>query len=195
MMRNHIMVAVLVSLFVLATGGCGSPGASTTTTRPQSLEGDEKMAFQLTSSAFEPEGSIPAKYTCQGEDTSPSLQCSGPPVETASFALIMDDPDAPMGTWVHWVLYNLPGDVHELSESLAPDANLPDGSRQDNHSWGRTGYGGPCPPSGTHRYFFKLYALDALLHPVDGATKEQLLEAMEGHILAQTELMGRYRKG
>lgn len=172
-----------------------SPPTPSPTSSPQPVKGDEEMAFQLTSSAFQPEGSIPAKYTCQGEDTSPPLRWSDPPVETASFALIVDDPDAPMGTWVHCVLYNLPGDVRELAESTLSDANLPDGSRQGNNSWGRTGYGGPCPPSGTHRYFFKLYALDAELDLVEGATKEQLLQAMEGHILAQTELMGLYSKG
>ncbi len=152
------------------------------------------MAFELTSSAFQPQAPIPPKYTCQGEDVSPPLRWSDPPREAQSFALIMDDPDAPMGTWIHWVLYNLPADAHELPESVPPNADLPDSSRHGKNSWEHTGYGGPCPPSGTHRYFFKLYALDAMLDLAGGATKEQLLQAMEGHILAQTELMGRYSK-
>lgn len=106
----------------------------------------------------------------------------------------MDDPDAPVGTWVHWVLFNLPADSRTLSETVAPNAELADGSQQGKNSWGRLGYGGPCPPRGTHRYFFKLYALDALLNLSSGADKGQLLQAMEGHILAQTELMGTYTR-
>jgi len=152
------------------------------------------MAFELTSSAFQPQAPIPLKYTCQGEDVSPPLRWSDPPREAQSFALIMDDPDAPMGTWVHWVLYNLPADARELPESVPPNADLPDSIRHGKNSWEHTGYGGPCPPSGTHRYFFKLYALDAMLDLAGGATTEQLLQATEGHALAQTELMGRYSK-
>jgi len=152
------------------------------------------MAFELTSSAVAHEEPIPQKYTCDGEDMSPPLEWSDPPEGTQSLALIADDPDAPVGTWVHWVLYNLPAETRALSEAVPSDADLPDGSSNGKNGWRRLGYGGPCPPSGTHRYFFKLYALDTTLDLAAGASKEQLLRAMEGHILAQTELMGTYTR-
>jgi len=152
------------------------------------------MPFALTSTAFAPGEPIPQKYTCDGEDISPPLQWSDPPQGTQSFALICDDPDAPVGTWVHWVLYNLPAETRALPEAIPPDAELPDGSRHGRNSWRRLDYGGPCPPSGTHRYFFKLYALDTMLDLKAGAGKKQLLRAMEGHILAQTEVMGVYSR-
>ena len=152
------------------------------------------MAFELTSSAFSEGEHIPQKYSCDGEDISPALEWSDPPEGTQSFALIADDPDAPVGTWVHWVLYNLPAETLVLPEAMPGDSELADGSRHGHNSWGRPGYGGPCPPGGTHRYFFKLYALDTVLDLAAGADKEQLLKAMEGHILAQTETMGRYSR-
>ena len=152
------------------------------------------MAFELTSTAFGQGEPIPRRYTCDGEDISPPLQWSDPPQGTQSFALIADDPDAPMGTWVHWVLYNIPAQARGLPEAVSSDAELPDGSRHGQNSWRRLGYGGPCPPSGTHRYFFKLYALDAQLDLAAGANKKQLLRAMEGHVLAQAELMGTYTR-
>jgi len=152
------------------------------------------MPFEVTSSAFAPGEAIPRKYTCDGEDISPPLAWSNPPQDTQSFALIADDPDAPMGTWVHWVLYNLPAEARSLPQAISPEAELPDGSRHGNNSRPRLGYAGPCPPSGTHRYFFKLYALDTVLDLTAGASKEQLLQAVEGHILAQAELMGSYTR-
>jgi Raf kinase inhibitor-like YbhB/YbcL family protein len=152
------------------------------------------MPLELTSTGFAHEESIPSKYTCDGEDVSPSLQWGEPPPGTQSFALIMDDPDAPAGTWVHWVLYGLPAQARTLPEGVVPAAELADGSRHGKNSWGRSGYGGPCPPSGTHRYFFKLYALDTGLDLDSGASEEQLLQAMEGHIVAQAELMGTYSR-
>jgi len=152
------------------------------------------MPFELTSTAFASGELIPRKYTCDGEDISPPLQWNNPPRDTQSFALIADDPDAPRGTWVHWVLYNLPAETRALPEAVSPDAELPDGSRHGKNSWRRLGYGGPCPPSGTHRYFFKLYALDTMLNLAAGANKKQLLRAMEGHILAQAEVMGLYTR-
>ena len=145
------------------------------------------MAFALSSSAFAQGKPIPAKYTCDGPDISPPLAWSDAPRGTQSFALIMDDPDAPAGTWVHWVLFNLPAQTHQLAEKAAQGV-------QGCNSWGRLGYGGPCPPSGTHRYFFRLYALDTLLQLPAGATKEQVLRAMQGHVLAQAELMGVYAR-
>lgn len=148
------------------------------------------MAFELTSAAFAAGERIPAKYSCDGEDISPPLQWSDPPEGTQSFALIADDPDAPVGTWVHWVLFNLPAETRQLPER----AGAPGGSRDGKNSWGRPGYGGPCPPGGTHRYFFKLYALDTMLDLAAGASKDQLLKAAKGHILAQTEVMGTYSR-
>jgi Raf kinase inhibitor-like YbhB/YbcL family protein len=153
------------------------------------------MPFELTSIAFAPGQPIPQKYTCDGQDISPPLQWSDPPQGTQSLALICDDPDAPVGTWVHWVLYNLPAEARALPEAVPPDAELSDGSRQGKNGWGNLGYGGPCPPGGsTHRYFFKLYALDTVLDLEAGASKKQVLQAMEGHILAQTEVMGVYSR-
>ena len=152
------------------------------------------MPFEITSTAFAPGEPIPRKYTCDGEDISPPLQWSDPPQDTQSFALIADDPDAPIGTWVHWVIYNQPAEARALPQAIPPDADLADGSRHGKNSWGKLGYGGPCPPGGTHRYFFKLYALDTVLDLIAGASKEQLLKAMEGHILAQTEVMGVYTR-
>ena len=152
------------------------------------------MAFELTSTAFAPGEPIPPKYTCDGQDISPPLQWSDPPQGTQNLALICDDPDAPVGTWVHWVLYNLPAQARSLPEAVPSQAELSDGSRHGKNGWGRLDYGGPCPPSGTHRYFFKLYALDTVLDLEAGADKKQVLQAMEGHILAQAELMGVYSR-
>ncbi|MBL7065622.1 MAG: YbhB/YbcL family Raf kinase inhibitor-like protein [Anaerolineae bacterium] len=152
------------------------------------------MSFELTSPAFAHGEPIPHQYTCDGEDISPPLRWSDPPQGAQSLALIADDPDAPVGTWVHWVLYNLPAETRGLPEDVPPDADLPDGSRHGRNSWRRLGYGGPCPPGGTHRYFFKLYALDTVLDLAPGASKKQLLQTIEGHVLAQAELMGVYAR-
>lgn len=152
------------------------------------------MALQLTSEAFSDGTTIPKRFTCDGEDISPPLSWSGLPAETRSLALICDDPDAPVGTWDHWVLFNIPATATGLPEDVPATATLADGSVHGNNSWGRLGYGGPCPPGGTHRYFFKLYALDIELDLKTGATKSQLVKAMEGHILAQGQLMGKYRR-
>ena len=153
------------------------------------------MDIKITSSAFEDGGLIPAKYTCDGADVSPPLQWNKVPEGTKSIALICDDPDAPMGTWVHWVIFGLPADIRELAEDVPPDKTLPNGARQGTSDFGRIGYGGPCPPSGTHRYFFKIYALDRELDLPAGARKRDLLKAVEGHILGQGELVGKYKRG
>ena len=152
------------------------------------------MALQLTSSAFSEGGMIPSQYSCDGPDVSPDLSWEGVPAGTVSLALICDDPDAPVGTWVHWVLYNIPPGEAGLAADIAPEANLPNGARHGTNDFGRLGYGGPCPPGGTHRYFFKLYALDTELDLVAGATKAQVEAAMEGHILDQAQLMGKYKR-
>jgi Raf kinase inhibitor-like YbhB/YbcL family protein len=157
-------------------------------------ESDEAMALTLTSTGFDAGGVIPPKYSCDGEDLSPPLAWSDPPPGTQSFALILDDPDAPGGTWVHWVLFNFPAAARSLSEGISPDPTLADGTVHGTSSFNSLGYGGPCPPGGTHRYFFKLYALDAVLDLEGGATKADLEAAMETHVLAQAELMGTYSR-
>jgi len=158
------------------------------------LKNEGETTMKITSSAFSNNGMIPSKYTCDGEDISPPLQWDGIPEGTKSIALICDDPDAPMGTFVHWVLYNLPAETKELAENVPTDKELSNGARQGTTDFRRIGYGGPCPPSGTHRYFFKIYALDAKLDLAAGATKAQLLKAMEKHVLAQGELVGKYKR-
>ena len=150
----------------------------------------------IASSAFEPNGEIPTQFTCEGPDESVPLQFAGAPPGTKSLALIVDDPDAPdpaapKMVWVHWVLYNLPPDTTELPAAMT---SLPPGTLEGLNDWKRTGYGGPCPPIGRHRYFHKLYALDAVLPDLGEPTKDELLAAMEGHVLAEAELMGTYIK-
>jgi len=157
------------------------------------------MTFELTSPAFADSAPIPREHTCEGADTSPELRWRGMPAGTKSLALIVDDPDAPdpaapRMTYVHWVLYNLPADSIGLPAAVRAD-RLPAGAEQGLNDWGQPGYGGPCPPIGRHRYFHKLYALDRVLTGLDRPTKAQLEAAMEGHVLARTELIGTYRKG
>lgn len=152
------------------------------------------MALELKSSAFGEGASIPPKYTCDGQDMSPPLSWSGAPAGTKSFAIISDDPDAPVGTWVHWVAWNIPAGLSSLKEGMEKGAALSDGTKQGISDFKRPGYGGPCPPSGTHRYFFKLYALDTTLNIPATSTKKDLEIAMKGHILAQTQLMGTYTR-
>ena len=150
--------------------------------------------FRLTSSAFQQGEPIPTIHSCDGEDRSPRLTWTNPPAGVQSFALIFDDPDAPGGTWVHWVLFNLPAETRSLPADVPPDPELASGGVHGSNSWNSIGYGGPCPPGGEHRYFFKLYALDSVLDLEVSATKEQLLEAMEDHIVAEAELMGTYSR-
>jgi Raf kinase inhibitor-like YbhB/YbcL family protein len=152
------------------------------------------MAFSLTSTAFKNEGMIPNQYTCDGSDISPPLAWNRAPEGTKSFALICDDPDAPVGNWVHWVIYNIPANSKELKEKMAASERLPDNTKNGVNSWGRFGYNGPCPPSGTHRYFFTLYALDTMLSLNGKISKERLLVATKGHIIAQAVLMGKYTR-
>jgi Raf kinase inhibitor-like YbhB/YbcL family protein len=153
------------------------------------------MTIQLTSSAFTEGAPIPAKYTCDGEDVSPPLKWSNLPQGTKSVALICDDPDAPLGTWVHWVVYGIPATVTELPEGVPAVETIPNGARQGTNDFKRVGYGGPCPPKGRpHRYVFQLYALDAELQLSPGATKKDLVNAMKGHILAEGRLIGTYER-
>lgn len=150
------------------------------------------MSFMLTSSAFANGEAIPRQFSCDGEDISPPSAWANPPEGTESFAIICDDPDCPGRTWDHWIVYDIPSDVLTLPENNS--MKLPQGALNGKNSWGGSDYGGPCPPSGTHRYFFKLYALDTMLNLKAGASKDQLLHAMEGHILGQAELMGVYKR-
>jgi Raf kinase inhibitor-like YbhB/YbcL family protein len=178
MQTRSLLLALLTALLLAATGK------------------EAVMAMEIRSAAFDEGGEIPSRYTCQGKDLSPPLNWSGVPAEAKSLVLIVDDPDAPdptapKMTWVHWVLYNLPADAVGLPEAAQ---TLPPGTLDGLNDWGRTGYGGPCPPIGRHRYFHKLYALDTVLDDLGRPTKADLERAMAGHILAQARLMGTYQK-
>jgi hypothetical protein len=162
-------------------------------------KGEAQMALKIESKAFSDGGRIPKKFTCQGQDLSPPLAWSAVPADARSLVLIVDDPDAPdpkapRMTWVHWVLYNIPVEAAGLGEGIATQA-LPAGTREGLNDWQRTGYGGPCPPVGRHRYFHKLYALDTRLEGLETPTKAQVEAAMRGHVIAQAELVGTYAKG
>lgn len=150
--------------------------------------------MELQSLAFFIGSTIPYQYTCDGANVSPPLAWDSPPAGTVSFALVMEDPDAPKETFTHWVVYDLPANLRHLPEGITTEPHLPHGGVQGVNDFGQLGFSGPCPPQGTHRYFFKLYALDQLLGLPPGATKSQLLAVMEGHILEAVELMGRYAK-
>ena len=152
------------------------------------------MKLDIKSTAFGEGNSIPKQYTCDGADISPQLSWSQPPEGTGSMVLICDDPDAPMGTWVHWVLYGLSPDTLEISENIPDDREVLGGAKHGVNDFHKYGYGGPCPPGGTHRYFFKLYAVDTVVDLDPGATKDEVLDAIKGHVLAQGQLMGRYSR-
>lgn len=178
------MKRVLVLLTLIAAA-CGPSEAE--------LEQEVDVTFELTSPSFANGDPIPVDFSCDGNDASPALNWSDLPAGTQSFALIMDDPDAPVGTWVHWVMYNIPASARGLLAGIPTDPQLSDGSVQGVTSARSAGYHGPCPPSGTHRYFFRLYALDTMLS-VQSADKKQLLAAMEGHVLGTAELMGTFSR-
>jgi Raf kinase inhibitor-like YbhB/YbcL family protein len=166
--------------------------------RPPADKGESAMNIQITSAAFMSNEEIPERYTCDGMDVSPPLEWSGLPADTKSLALIVDDPDAPdpaapRMTWVHWVLYNIPPEATGLPEGVGSQ-DLPAGAKEGLNDWKRTGYGGPCPPIGRHRYFHKLYALDTVLPDMGTPAKAELETAMEGHILEEAELVGTYQR-
>ncbi|HDN79530.1 MAG: YbhB/YbcL family Raf kinase inhibitor-like protein [Chloroflexi bacterium] len=185
-MRDWVWKLAFLGILIVAS--CAPKATSTPVELPS-----EGAVLEITSSAFEAEGTIPSRYTCKGENVSPPLRWTGVPGEAKSLVLICDDPDAPRGTFVHWVIFNIPPSATGLPEGVPPKPALEDGSIQGKNDFGRIGYGGPCPPPGpAHRYFFKLYALDISLDLPSGATKEQVLKAMEGHIIAKGSLMGRY---
>jgi Raf kinase inhibitor-like YbhB/YbcL family protein len=187
MASSAVRYAVAAALVVAGTAGAAC-----------AREGGSPMAFTLRSAAFAPNAAIPSQHTCEGTDVSPPLAWSGAPPGTQSFALIVDDPDAPdpqapKTTWVHWVVYDIPGTAAALPENAGRSPN-PAGGRAGRNDWQRAQYGGPCPPVGRHRYFFKLYALDVALGDLGTPTKAQLEQAMRGHVLASAELVGTYQK-
>jgi Raf kinase inhibitor-like YbhB/YbcL family protein len=198
-------IAVLLLAFTACAKSEKSPVtdtlAITTDSSPQSHQTRSRpknMPFILTSPAFAPNGSIPSKYTCEGGDTSPPLEWFGAPSDAKTLVLIVDDPDAPdpakpQRVYVHWVVYNIPASATKLPENAAK-AGLPSGAAQGSNDWGKQTYGGPCPPIGRHRYFFKLYALDTVLDGLNNPTKTQLEKAMEEHLVGNAELIGTYQK-
>lgn len=184
-----MIVRVTWMLALLIFAGCRTQSSDD----PQL--GDPEMSLEVTSTAFEQGKAIPKEYTGDGKDVSPPLRWSEPPAETKSIALICDDPDTPRGTWVHWVLFNLPPETRELNEGIPAEDTLPSGAKQGKNDFGSIGYGGPAPPKGKpHRYFFKVYALSEELRLPPGATKSELVQAMNGHILAEGQLMGTHQR-
>jgi Raf kinase inhibitor-like YbhB/YbcL family protein len=182
--RPAILTKAFLPALALCLGGTGCAEA--------------QSSFILSSSAFRDGSAIPSRYTCQGQDVSPPLTWEGAPAGTRSLVLVIDDPDAPdprapRVTWVHWVVYNLPPETRGLVEGAAR-TGLPPGTAQGRNGWGRRGYGGPCPPIGRHRYFLKLYALDNVLAGLDGPTQGSLEQAMRGHVIGKTQLVGTYEK-
>ena len=192
-MNCRKLVPPMLSLALLAMLMAGCGGGEDVDLTPVPPQGREMLSLEVTSTAFANGEPIPIKYTCDGEDLSPPLQWGEPPEGTQSFVLIADDPDAPGGTWVHWSVFNLPAETRALSEAVSPRGNLPAGALQGKNTWGDANYGGPCPPGGTHRYHFRLYALDTVLGLEAGARSKELLQAMEGHALAHGEVMGVYK--
>jgi len=185
------MAPAILTLVLVMVGCAKAPQPAA----PQpAIQKENKMEFKLTSTSFKEGQPIPRQHTCDGVNISPALEWGGAPRAAKTFAIICDDPDAPSGTWVHWVLYNLPADRIGLVENVPATEKVPGDGLQGKNDFQKIGYGGPCPPSGTHHYFFKLYALDGELSLKAGATKAELLKAMEGHTLAQTQLMGTYRR-
>lgn len=182
-MRHKILVGASLLLWVAACSDGDRPSPTPGVTQVR-----EETSMRLTSTAFEHEGDIPERYSCDGIDVSPSLAIDELPAGAVSLVLVMDDPDAPRGTWDHWVAYD-----------IEPAVAIPEGvgglGTAGTNSWGRTGYGGPCPPGGTHRYYFRVYALDSMLGLDPGARKAEVLEALEGHVLAEATLMGRFSRG
>ncbi|MFN7972483.1 MAG: YbhB/YbcL family Raf kinase inhibitor-like protein [Acidobacteriota bacterium] len=179
---------LLAAITALAVTSCSGKEVALTKDTPR---------IEVTSSAFTTGGEIPTRHACKGqggEDRSPELSWSGVPAAAKSLAIVADDPDAPMGTWVHWVAYGIPTTVTEVPEGLDASAELSAGGKQGNNSWKKPGYGGPCPPKGTHRYFFKVYALDIEPALASGATKDDLVKAIDGHVVAAGELMGTFTR-
>ena len=187
---NSRMNRTLVHFVILLVA---STGLSSLTVSAQTAQEGRSMSFHISTTSFPLEGSIPKKYTCDGKDVSPELSWAGAPQGTKSFALIVDDPDAPAGTWNHWLIWNIPTSQHELNEGASRSHAITENARQGQNDFRKIGYNGPCPPPGKpHRYYFKLFALDTELTLPAGSDRKQLDTAIRGHVLAQSELMGRY---
>jgi Raf kinase inhibitor-like YbhB/YbcL family protein len=182
------------ALFLLCACHTVNHNHTSSTQNNNIQSGKDNMTLPISSSAFANGSMIPSQYTCDGVNISPPLQWSGSPVAAKTFALIVDDPDAPAKTWVHWVVYDLPANATQLTENIGQAKTLGSGGKQGTNDFKRIGYGGPCPPSGTHRYFFKLYAVDIETSLPPGATKDELLKAIDGHVVAQGEVVGKYKR-
>ena len=188
MMKLLIPIFLLLILFLIGCGNIESEEKDTIGKGTPVKQIKEIVNMKLSSPAFEHNQGIPPEYTCDGADTSPELNIQDIPENTKSLVLINDDPDAPVGTWDHWIVFNIPPTTKNIEKGKQPQGV------GGKNSWGRTGYGGPCPPSGTHRYFFKLYALDAELDLAGGSSKGEIENAMGGHVIDQVELIGTYKK-
>ncbi|MDF1500214.1 MAG: YbhB/YbcL family Raf kinase inhibitor-like protein [Anaerolineales bacterium] len=191
------IVTAFVLLGVLsacgASGSTNDSGPDSSSARGNSSE-EGAHEFVVESIAYKEGDEIPVRFTCEGEDLSPPIAWSGVPEDTTSFALVMEDPDAPIGTWVHWVVYNLPAETNDLPAGVGSGSGLPDGAFHGKNSWGDAVYGGPCPPGGTHRYFIYVFALDTVLDLPAGASSDILRDTMKGHILGQAQLMGKFSR-
>ena len=191
----RLLAYLLLGAVICSCSSCTKgPTNTSSNTNGQTRIEQKGASLKISSTAFQDGGLIPSKYTCDGANVSPPLDWSGLPGNTKSLVLIVDDPDAPARTWVHWVVYGIPPSQLQLPEGVKPGPVLSSGGRQGVNDFEKTGYGGPCPPSGTHRYYFKLYALDADVSLKEGATKKDLEQFMEGHILTHAEIMGRYQR-
>jgi len=195
-MIHRTITVTLAAITAFSLAACKGNKEKETETRPDIVltEGEDTMTIAVTSPAFEDGGMIPKKFTCDGENISPPLHIGDVPDEARSLTLIADDPDALGGTWVHWVLYDLPPKTTELPENMPVDEEIQDGAHHGVSDFKRFGYGGPCPPSGTHRYYFKVYALDTILNLSGRVTKADVIKAIQGHVLAEGQLMGRYAR-
>lgn len=179
-----------IPVLLLPAVSCSSSALHSEQRRDPSPSG-----FRIESTAFKEGGNIPRRFTCEGDNVSPALTWSGPPAGTRSFVLIVEDPDAPAGVWTHWVVYNLPARARAMAGNVVKQARLPGAGLQGRNSFGRIGYGGPCPPPGNaHRYYFRLYALDTMLSLQPGASRQDVLAAAKGHTLGEAELMGRFKR-
>jgi Raf kinase inhibitor-like YbhB/YbcL family protein len=187
------LIVTLLAISCVFELSASTDAAISKTTPPQ---GKEKSMFELKSNAFHAQGNIPSQFTCEGQNISPELSWSGAPEGTKTFALVLHDPDAPHpGGYTHWVAFNIPATVNHVAENAPKNTAFPRGGVQGKNDAGKNGYTGPCPPSGTHRYNFHLYAVDGHLELSPAADKQALEKALKGHVLGQTELMGRYKKG
>lgn len=194
MLTARYLIVLSTALLIASCGSTRNKKQTASNLQEAMMATESGTKLVLTSSAFKEGEAIPKQYGCKGVDISPPLEWSGVPDNAKSLALIVDDPDAPMGTWVHWVIFNIPAQTTGLPENVPPKDSLPDGAIQGRNDFRNIGYGGPCPPSGTHRYFFKLYALDTALQLKAGSSKADVLKAMKGHLVGEGQLMGRYSR-